>query len=199
VKDPADALSLLRIVHILKQNLADALSLLRILLTPFVILFALVGEWHLAFALLVIAWTTDLFDGFAARRFGSRRDAHPKFDADGLADTVLAFGAASVPLVYLFIHGSVLAYHVVSILYALTVISGVIMALVMDKPATPAVRWSIGINMVIFHGLVQIGAVTTWFAYMAGGSSLTTATVYSMAIIAVLQRHKIGRWFSGAL
>jgi phosphatidylglycerophosphate synthase len=185
-----------------KIYLADALSLLRALCAPVVIAFSATGMWKMAFLMLAIGWATDLFDGLAARKYGSLRTTHPNLDTDGLADSALAFGSSLVPVGYAIHHTGWLSALSISLMAAFvaTVALGIWMVMVMNGPRTPLTRKVIAINMIIMHGLVQIAAVTLWFAYMAFGYELVFGlTVDVLVACAIYQLPKMRLWWSGRL
>jgi phosphatidylglycerophosphate synthase len=188
---------------------ADALSLLRIILTPFVVFFGLTGRWEAAFVCLITAWFTDLCDGKMARNFGSLRDKYPSFDADGIADSVLAFVSSAVPVIYYGTHVGWCSGPTVAliILYILTIVSGVWMITVIGaKLKTLPKKWVarintriVAVNMIVMHGIVQIGATIGWFAYMAGGDKIAVYAGSVLLLAAYGQDHKIRLWRAGRL
>jgi phosphatidylglycerophosphate synthase len=173
----------------------DVLSLLRALLVVPVIAFSAAGNWTAAVLVLALAWATDLVDGPAAKKWGGLRDRHPDFDADGIADTVLAFGSTLVPLVYAYANYDMTVVIGLTALYALAAVVGTRMALVMNKPGH---RWLIAFNMIVLHSAVQIGGGLVWFAYMANRNPVDAWLVGGIfAIIAILQSKKIALWWNG--
>lgn len=179
------------------KYMADMVSLFRILCVAPLLYFAFTSEWKLAFATIIIAWASDLLDGVMARRFGSLRNSNPDFDADGIADSVLAFSSSVVPVIYI-IHangwglGGILAG-----LWLLTVISGVAMISVMGKPITQETRLLVAGNMLIMHGIVQIAGTLAWFGYMAFDVIGVLAVGITMLPVAYAQRHKMALWTAG--
>ena len=177
------------------KYLADTLSLLRAAAAIPVIAFAVMGNWHAAFLCLVVGWATDLVDGIAARRYGTVLSA--EFDADGKADSVLAFGASAVPVVYAYGHYSPLVAATLTVAYVATCISALAMISIMNKPLTPARRWLIASNMIIMHGIVQIGATLLWFDYMAAGTDNAMRLAATLLGVGVFQHRKIRLWWVG--
>jgi phosphatidylglycerophosphate synthase len=187
----------------LKMYIADTLSLLRVLATLFVICFALAGMWTTAFVFLIFGWGTDLLDGLAARRYGSLRDSHPNFDADGLADSALAFGASLVPVGYAIHRTGWLSAPSITLMTAFvaTVVSGVWMVSVMGKPASRLKKAVVAVNMIAMHGAVQIVAVVIWFAFMAYGIGPVLGIVIGslVAVVPATQERKLKMWWTGRL
>ncbi|QQG50585.1 MAG: CDP-alcohol phosphatidyltransferase family protein [Candidatus Saccharibacteria bacterium] len=180
--------------------LADTLSLLRAVSVLGVITFSLAGMWKTALVLLALGWATDLFDGLAARKYGCYRDTHPNFDADGLADSALAFGSSLVPIGYAIHHTGWLSAPSITlmIVFVATVALGGWMVAIMNNPVTPLNRWVIAINMIVMHGGVQIVAVMLWFTYMAFGYGFAFAVaVNALVAITVYQRDKVLLWWNG--
>lgn len=180
----------------LKPYLADGLSLLRA--ASFVPLAALAaaGKWEAALIVLLAAWATDLADGIAAHKFGSWSKTR-SLDMDGIADSVLAFGASSIPVMYAYRHHSTLASTALTIVYAVTVVSAIAMVSIMNGPHTTTRRWAIAWNMIVMHGAVQIGATIVWFAYMASGMADILWTLSLLAMISYYQAHKVRLWWNG--
>lgn len=186
----------------LKIYLADALSLLRAVSVLGVIAFSLAGMWKTAFVLLALGWATDLFDGLAARKYGCYRDTHPDFDADGLADSALAFGSSLVPIGYAIHHTGWFSAPSITlmIVFVATVALGSWMVAIMNKPVTPLNRWVTAINMIIMHSGVQIAAVMLWFSYMAFGYGFVFGLVVNALVaITIYQRAKVQLWWQGRL
>ena len=178
--------------------MADQLSILRVLLTVLVIGFSIFGLWVYAAMYLAMAWVTDLLDGHFAREYGSWRDNHPDLDMDGLADSALAFGSSLVIVGYAWFSYSQEMFWLLAGLYILTVISGGAMASVMNRPNKK--RWMvylIAVNMIVFHGVVQIFGTGAWFAYMAFGWPGVIATLVVALPVVWLQRHKMQLWLAG--
>lgn len=179
------------------KYLADALSFLRAVATVPLVVFSIIGDWHAAFLILIAAWATDLIDGVIAKKYGSFCTDH-KIDADGIADSVLAFGSTAVPLLYAW-HHNLVAGVLVSILYVATMAFGLWMVLVMDKPLTPRHRWVIAGNMIVMHSIVQIGATLLWFDYMASGATMALRLSFLLLLVVALENRKIRLWWSGRL
>lgn len=177
------------------RYLADLLSLLRAVAIVPVVVFAIMGDWHTAFLILLAGWVTDLFDGVAARKYGTILS--PEFDADGKADSILAFGSTLVPLVYAYENYSMTVVVVFTVLYALTLLIGGWMVLIMNKPLTTVNRWVIAGNMIVLHSTVQIGATLVWFDYMASGADAAMRLTGALAIIAAIENRKIRLWWNG--
>lgn len=183
----------------MRYYLADSLSLLRAFSIIPLFVFSLNGEWRAATLVLILAWATDLFDGVAARAYGSLRGRKPSFDADGLADSILAFVASGVPVVYYFAQGQRLIGSMLAVVYIMTAISALVMIFIMNEPATPKNRAIIRTNMVLMHGVIQIAATLCWFAYMAAGREGVSVMIAAVMIIGLLQRPKITLWMKGEL
>jgi len=179
----------------LKPYVADALSFLRAAAVVPVIVYSIMGNWHIAFLILLAGWITDLLDGIAARRYGTVLS--PEFDIDGKADSILAFGSAAVPLVYAYANYSMGVVVGLTILYALTVIVGIWMVSVMNKPLTPSNRWVIAGNMIVLHSVVQIAAVLVWFDYMASGRDMALRLSIVLLGVGLFQNRKIRLWWNG--
>lgn len=177
------------------KYLADALSFLRAAAVVPVIVFSIMDNWHLAFLILITAWATDLVDGIAAKKYGSFSADH-KIDADGIADSVLAFGSTVVPVVYAYEHNLFFG-ALLTVLYAATAYFGTRMALGMNKEITPQRRWLVAGNMIVLHAIVQIGATLVWFDYMASGTEAALRFIGLLLIVAALQRRKIRLWWMG--
>lgn len=177
------------------RYLADLLSLLRAVAIVPVVVFSIMGDWHTAFLILLAGWVTDLFDGIAARKYGTILSA--KFDADGKADIVLAFGSTLVPLVYAYVNYSMTVVVALTVLYALTLLIGGWMVSIMDKPLTPTNRWVIAGNMIVLHSMVQIGATLVWFDYMASGADAAMRLTGALALVAAIKNRKIRLWWKG--
>ncbi|MDH4197557.1 MAG: CDP-alcohol phosphatidyltransferase family protein, partial [Candidatus Aminicenantes bacterium] len=81
-------------------NLPNIITLSRVLLTPVFLWLLLAGRLWAAFAVLVVAGTTDVLDGFAARQWGLKTRTGVWFDpaADKLLLTT-AFVALTLPAV----------------------------------------------------------------------------------------------------
>lgn len=178
---------------------ADVLSLLRVVLTVPVVAYGLAGNWKVAFIVLILAWATDPIDGLLARRYGSLQDEHPNFDSDGIADTVLAFGSSAVPVIYAWLNLSTWIALILTGIYTLTVVSGVLMTTVMNTDSSVFVRMVIRINMILFHGLIQIVAVIAWFGFMAFGWGAVADVLVGAAVLGYLQLTKINLWFKGVI
>jgi cardiolipin synthase len=56
----------------MRITIPTLLTLARIILTPFIVVALLRGQWTLGLALFVVAALTDLLDGFIARRFNQQ-------------------------------------------------------------------------------------------------------------------------------
>jgi phosphatidylglycerophosphate synthase len=181
----------------MKKYLADALSLLRACAIAPIAVYAWMGNWHVAFLIFVAAWLTDLVDGILARRYGTLLSA--EFDIDGKADAILGFGSTAIVLIYAWSHYNTVVAVALSILYALTVVFGLWMVTIMNKPLTPARRWVTASNMIFFHSVVQIGATLVWFDYMASGKDAALRLIGGLAIIAGFNFRKITLWWSGRL
>lgn len=179
------------------KYLADTLSLLRGVAIAAIAVFAVMGDWHTAFLIVAAAWFTDLVDGYVARRFGTVIPA--EFDIDGKSDAVLGFGSSAIVLVYAWLYYDTLVAVGLSVLYVLTVVFGVWMVTIMNKPLTPARRWVTAGNMIVFHSVVQIGATLVWFDYMASGAEMALRFTGLLALIAALNHGKIRLWWSGRL
>lgn len=180
----------------LKKYLADLLSLLRALALVPVIVFSIMGNWHIAFLVLLIGWATDLVDGIFAKRYGSF-SAERDIDADGIADSVLAFGSSAVPVIYAYHTHHVLIGVLLTALYLATVVFGTMMARNMNKALTTRLRWLIAGNMIVLHAIVQIGATLIWFDYMASGAEMALRFAGLLAIVAALQFRKMRLWWVG--
>lgn len=178
---------------------ADVLSLLRVILTVPVVVYGLMGDWKVAFIVLILAWATDPLDGLLAHRYGSLQDKYPDFDSDGIADTVLAFGSSAVPVVYAWRSLSTWTALILTGIYTLTVVSGVLMTTAMNKESSVFVRMVIRINMILFHGLIQIVAVIAWFGFMAFGWEAVADVLVGAAVLGRLELTKIKLWFKGVL
>lgn len=178
----------------LKKYLADVLSFLRAAAVLPVIIYSMQGEWGVAFLFLLLGWATDFADGMAARRWGTVLSK--EFDIDGKADAVLAFGSSIVPVFYAYAH-NVAVGVLLSLLYAVTMYFGAKMALSMNKQLTPKLRRLIAGNMIILHGMIQIGATLVWFCLMATNPELTVCFVGLLLLVAALQYHKIRLWWVG--
>jgi phosphatidylglycerophosphate synthase len=179
------------------KYMADVVSLFRILTVLPVLYFSFADEWRLALAFLVLGWGSDLADGYYARKFGSLRDAHPDFDADGIADSILAFATSFVPVIYVIDHESGAWASLLIWLWIMTVISGVAMVRVMGKPITTKTRLLVAGNMVVMHGLVQIVGTLCWFAFMAFGIVGVAAVIIAMIPVGFKQRRKMSLWLVG--
>lgn len=179
------------------KYMADVVSLFRILIVLPVLYFSYTEEWRLALALLVFGWGSDLMDGYYARKFGSLRDSHPGFDADGIADSVLAFATSFVPVIYVIDRESGAWASLLIWLWAMTLISGVAMVRVIGKPVTSKTRLLVAGNMLIMHGLIQIVGTLCWFAYMAFGIVGVAAVIIVMIPVGFRQRHKMSLWLAG--
>lgn len=169
---------------------ADVTSLVRALIAVPVLWFGIEHQWTLAFTLLLLGLATDVVDGWLARRFGSLRDTSPDFDADGIADSILLFVASFVP---------VTAYTgnarlVLAILWGVSLVVGILMVTGWGGPRQRAV---IAFNMIVFHGVLQIGATSVWFAYMATGTVGAIIVAIVMTAVAASQRHKLLLWWNG--
>lgn len=182
------------------KYVADLLSFLRFLAIIPLIAAALVDNWAAAFWVLAIAWMTDLFDGRVAGTFGSLRERHPNLDADGIADSVLAFGSSAIAAIYIVTHSGWLISTMVIVLYVLTAVSGLWMVMIMNKPASSVNRRIIAFNMIVMHGIVQIAATLAWFTYMAFGANQMLGIVVGLLIVLPFtQRRKISLWLNGQL
>lgn len=180
---------------------ADALSLLRGLLAIPLIMLGLTGNWKLAFILLLLAWATDPLDGMLARKYGSYQTRHPTidFDADGIADSILAFLSSSVPVIYAWFNLPKVVAITLSVVYLLTYIAGTAMVIVMNNTSSRFVRSVIRINMIVFHGLLQIVATIAWFGFMAFGMPAVIAVLVGSIVLGYTQRRKIELWFRGRI
>ncbi len=170
--------------------IADLLSLFRILTVLPILIFASQNNWIAAFAWLIIGWATDLLDGLSARRFGSESDRRG-IDADGIADSMLAFASSLVPGVYALGHGYQAIGYGLMILWVLSIVSGVMM--VFGKGGGRMIAF----NMIFFHAILQIGATIAWFAYMAYGMVGITAITVALSFVLFTQLHKIRAWIAG--
>lgn len=179
------------------KYMADIVSLFRIFAVLPVLYFSYAGEWRLALVFLVLGWGSDLMDGYYARKFGSLRDSHPDFDADGIADSVLAFVSTLVPVIYITTYEGVAWGSLLIGLWVMTLISGIAMVRIMSKPTTTKFRLLIAGNMVGMHGLVQIVGTLCWFAFMAFGIVGVAAMIIAMIPVGFKQRHKMSLWFVG--
>ncbi|MFS8119351.1 MAG: CDP-alcohol phosphatidyltransferase family protein [Microcoleus sp.] len=181
--------------------LADTLSLFRILLTVPVVYYGWNEYWRTALLFLVLAWSTDVLDGLCARNFGSLRDHLPGLDSDGIADSILAFGSAAIPVIYYIHHDGWFNPVTVAllVLYALTLVFGVLMATAMGDLDATRTKKLIKLNMPIFHGLVQVIGVSAWFAYMAYNLRGLSMTLIVALVAIAIQRRKINLWFVGRL
>jgi phosphatidylglycerophosphate synthase len=181
--------------------LADLLSLLRIILTSVVVFLGLTDRWEAAFSCLVIAWITDLLDGMAARKFGSLSHDH-ELDADGAADSVLAYLSAAMPVVY---YGMHTGWHswlfiVLACLYASTLISTVWMLCIMNiEHKTPLQVHVLAFQMIVVHAVLQIGATIVWFAYKAHGIGFAGFVGAALVIVLISQKRKLLLWWNGRL
>lgn len=175
----------------------DALSFLRVLSTWPVMYYGLHERWGLAFLFLALGWGTDLLDGMAAKRFGSLSGANG-LDADGIADTALAFGSTLVPVIYYW-HTPGLGVSL-GVLYALTAVSGSVMAFWAMSRANHDIlaRKVIAVNMIVFHGGIQIVVAMLWFADMAG-TAWFAITVIGLGAVISSQISKIVGWLEGRL
>jgi len=187
----------------LERNAADLLSLLRALCGCAAVVAGIFYQnYPAAFILAVLGWSTDPFDGLAARKWGSLRDRYPDFDADGLADTVIAFGVTLLPISYAVQHhaSSDVIISLIS-LYILTAVSGgaMVMIMMMKHPLTQNEKNVISFNMVVMHGGVQIGLATIWLAYVAYGIPIAVVTFLVLIAVAVSQKRKIQLWIDGRL
>ena len=68
---------------------ATQITLLRIMLTPYVVMTILSGQWVLALILSLIAALTDLLDGYYARRYGQETEFGKMMDP--VADKIFIF------------------------------------------------------------------------------------------------------------
>lgn len=181
----------------MQKLIADVLSFLRALSIWPILVFSLHGQWGWAFLFLILGWGTDLLDGWAYRRWGSFSNG--RVDADGLADSVIAFGASLVPAAYIAGHDATLE-PILLIGYVASVCCGILMLLAMRYPDTdPLARKVIAFNMLVFHGALQIVATTLWFAYMAAGWWLCGVTMAILGIVINRQAPKISGWLKGRL
>ncbi len=181
--------------------LADSLSLFRIFFTIPVVIYGWNESWKPALLFLALAWLTDVLDGLSARSFGSLRDHLPNLDSDGIADSILAFGSALVPVIYFIRHDGWLGPVTISLLalYALTLVFGVLMATAMGNLDSTRTKKLIRLNMPLFHGLVQVVGVSAWFAYMAYNLRGLSITLIIALVAIAVQRQKISLWFAGRL
>ena len=177
--------------------LADWLSIDRVLLTGLLLVVSYNQVWTTAVVVFGLAWFTDLLDGWVARRYGSLRDDHPNLDMDGICDSILAFGSSLVVVVYAWFHYNPAIHWLLIGLWVLTLVSGATMAAAMNRPLTARLQWLIAINMIVFHGIVQILGTAAWFAYMAFGTSGVVATLVVALPVAWLQRRKMRLWLAG--
>lgn len=183
----------------------DGLSLLRALLTIPVVAYVVDENWTAAALILGLAWATDLIDGIAAKKWGGLRDRFPNFDADGIADTVLAIGSTGVVAYYMGHHYGFGSWEflAVGITAAACVLAGGIMVVfLMIFGETPVTAWHrviVGGYMIFGHSVLQIGAPLVWLAYMADGADNATATMIVLLCVAALQYQKVLLWRSGRL
>lgn len=174
---------------------ADGLSFIRALLGIWLFVAIYQQQWDLAFALWGVGWATDLLDGLMARRFGSLRQRYPGWDSDGLADTVLAFAGTFGFVVYAFRADAPWKIWAVAVA-AFLVIAGVAMLPLMgggSQLARQVVCW----NMLLCHAGLQIGGISLWLAYMAGGWPSVGLTSLILLVALFIQRHKMGLWWKG--
>ena len=186
---------LAKILLLLRNNLADTLSLSRIPVGAVVALLAYYSEWKAAALILTLAWMIDTFDGAVARRFGSFRRRHQgsEFDADGIGDFALEISSSAVVAVYLWQHCH---YGWVALgVWVLSLISAGLMGLLMNK-ATRTAQHVIRINMIVFHGLLNIGFTLCWFIYMAFGL-IPTCIVAGILVIGAALHPKPRLWLKG--
>jgi phosphatidylglycerophosphate synthase len=73
--------------------MADAITWLRIVLLPFIWVYALMGDGRIVGAGLIAIGVTDFLDGFVARRFGQVSPAGARLDL--IADTLVLLSAAA--------------------------------------------------------------------------------------------------------
>lgn len=187
-------------MNALKKYLADLLSLLRALALVPVIVFSIAGNWPIAFLFLLMGWATDLVDGIVSKHYEEEFGSFSRergIDADGIADSVLAFGSSAVPVIYAYHTHHVFVGILLSVLYAATVYFGTRMALSMNKQLTPKRRWLVAGNMIMLHAVAQIGATLVWFCLMATNPELAVCFIGVMALVAALQYHKIRLWWIG--
>lgn len=183
----------------------DGLSLLRALLTIPVVIYVTDENWTAALLILGLAWATDLVDGIAAKKWGGLRDQFPSFDADGIADTVLAIGSTGAITYYMGHHYGLNSWEfLVAYLIAggCVLAGGVMVLLLMIFGETPVTTWHrviVGGYMIIGHSVFQIGAPLVWLAYMADGADSATATMIVLLCVAALQYQKVLLWRSGRL
>ncbi len=177
--------------------LADQFSLLRVAFMLLVIISSLFERWEFALVYLVAGWVTDILDGYLAQEFGSWRDKYPSLDMDGLADTALAFGSSLVVVIYGWHYYSLGIAWSLTGLFALTVISGVGMVLVMNQTVTTWTRRLIAVNMIVMHGGIQIFGTAAWFAYMTFGTPGVLITLAVAVPVVLLQRPKMQLWMAG--
>lgn len=172
--------------------IADSLSLFRIILTIPTVIAMTNHNFVLAFWLWMLAWATDLADGMFARNYGSLSEERG-LDADGIADSVLAFTVgAAVPFVT---DGLVRVVATVLLLAALG--SAGLMVSRMSR-RSPATRRIIAVNMVVFHGLYQVVGLSMWLGYVAYGWWMVAVLALVFFVTAgMLQRDKIDAWLDG--
>jgi len=187
------------------RYLGDALSFLRALaVVPFACLMWTEALTAASF-ILGLAWLTDLLDGRLAKKWGGLRDRHPKLDIDGIADSVLALGSTGMVVVYMARHYGLHSWQfvVAGTLALACAISALVMvtflAKVGENPVTSRHRLIVGSNMIVGHGLLQIGATLVWLAYASEGLGQAIAAVIVLACIAIAQNEKIALWYHGRL
>lgn len=205
---------------------ADGLSSLRAILGPIIFIwsmFCVFGDasWSWPACLCILAWVTDLFDGPAARKWGShgrlwRQDAEdgliPKrsfkatFDADGIADSSLAFFSSAVPVIYYLVTTqhklAILAAGYFALFYIASALLGWAMVSAMQKDPDfkkNETKALVLFNMTVFHGVFQIGFTITWFVIMAFGGVMFIPTVIMLGVVAYKQLPKLKLWLNGRL
>lgn len=177
--------------------LADLLSFLRMLAALFIVACAQQGYWDVAFGILVFGWSTDAVDGIVARRFGSLRDRYPNLDIDRLADLVLGFTASLVATVYIAQHSHGFVTIILPSLYYVSIIIQFVAATARRLwPFTNPTRRLVAVNMLVFHGLLQIGATCVWFASMVGRPWMY-ATAAVLYLVALVHHETLTAWWDG--
>ena len=63
------------------KNIPNILTILRIILTPFILVFAIKKQLHISIILMIVASITDFLDGKIARKFNLTSDLGAKLDA----------------------------------------------------------------------------------------------------------------------
>ncbi len=127
-------------------------------------------------------------------------------DPDGAADTILAFITSLVPVVYILVttHNkwAMMLVTILVLIYLASIAMGLLMVKAVGQdPESRSQDTQLLVygNMMLFHGLFQIGFTIMWFAFMAGGWTLAIPTLLVLVFVAWKQQPKMRLWQEGRL